>query len=102
MKKYFEEITLMKKRYRIVRCKNCEKIFNAYLNGKATGILYHCPEMNCRGLMDNELESVSKEEAADFIINYLKEINEFNGPTIRQLLKEFPFIASENKEAHLN
>lgn len=71
MKQKFKETTIGRRRYRIVRCKTCGKITNAYENGnKDAGILYSC--IFCRGRHKGGLEPVTKEEAYAFILAELE------------------------------
>ncbi len=67
MRQNIKECTIAGKRYRIMKCENCGKIFNAYENGATTsGILYGCIELGCRS-GNGCITPVSKEEAYQFI-----------------------------------
>lgn len=76
MKRYFKETTIGKNRFRVVRCTNCGKIFNAYQNGKISGILMYCNEIGC--MNKGTIESVDKETAMEFIKDFYRQEGKLN------------------------
>ena len=75
----YKECKIGKKFYRIVQCKTCGKIFNAYESGKISGILYNCIEIPCRTPGNGAVESVPKETAMKFIKEDLEKRKHFYG-----------------------
>lgn len=68
----FKECKIGRDRYRIVECQTCGKVFNACSNGSIAGIMYQCPEANCRAAGRGTLVSVDKETASEFIRNRIE------------------------------
>lgn len=87
--KKMKETTLGNRRYRIVRCKNCGKVFNAYQNGvRGNGILYGCISTECYQLPTGHLESVSVEEFTRFMEKEVENDEKLKGIFQRFLEKE--------------
>lgn len=89
-KKKYKECKIKKHRYRLVECKTCKTRFNAYINGKTEGILYNCPNIECRKPKRGELNSIPSKDAYENILTELKERNELDSYAVKDLLNAFP------------
>lgn len=87
-KKKYTEYRFGAKKYRIVKCRSCGKIFNAFMNGKTEGILYFCNEIECS--KNGYLDSATEKEAYDFILNDLKKDGNLSYQTTKTLEDYFP------------